>query len=337
MKREVIHVKNLQKSFRIQKNGGLKGLFKKSEYEEVVALKNIDLTIKEGEFVALLGPNGAGKSTLIKILIGVLAYNSGEVTVLGEEPLDNRRKIISKLGIVFGQRSRLWYDLPVKDSFELTKRLYIEGYPASHAAQDKNWEDFLIDSIDIRHLLDRQVKKLSLGEKMRCELVNTLLYNPNLIFLDEPTIGLDVVSKQKIREALKILHDQGKTILLTSHDTGDIEKLCERVVVINHGEVAVDLPIDQFMQLNDESELYVKVNNKLKSKDLTEKFKTLDVQVHKESDYEFKLVCKRTDFKHVVKYTFDTFDVADLKITSEGVEKILFDLYRQKEMVRNEV
>src|SRR3989344_1792748 len=148
------------------------------KFKNIVALDNINLQINEGEFVALLGPNGAGKSTLIKILIGVMSYDQGSVSVLGEDPLENRDKIISRLGIVFGQRSRLWHDLPVKESFDLTKRLY-------DVKNNSEWEDFLIDGIDIRKLLDRPVKKLSLGEKMRCELVNTLLYNPDLIFLDE--------------------------------------------------------------------------------------------------------------------------------------------------------
>lgn len=328
MKDSIINVKNLSKTFKIQKYKGLKGLFEKNQFDEVKALSNISFDIKEGEFVALLGPNGAGKSTLIKILIGVLAYNSGNVTVLGEEPLNNREKIISKLGVVFGQRSRLWYDLPVKESFELTKRLYIDDYPRSKTNVLTQWEDFLVESIEIKHLLDRQVKKLSLGEKMRCELVNTLLYNPDLIFLDEPTIGLDVVSKQKIREALKILHNQGKTILLTSHDTGDIEKLCERVIVINHGEVAVDLPIEGFMKLNDESQVVIKLNKKLQE-NYENKYAGMEVKCQKLSDYEFMLICKKAYFKDIIKFTFDNFDIADINIASEGVEKILVDLYRK--------
>ncbi len=184
-------------------------------------------------------------------MIGVLARTSGNLEVLGIDPLEERMKIIQKLGIVFGQRSRLWYDLPVKDSLDLTKRLYIQGFPASYTKSQKDWGgEFLIESIDIRNLLSREVKKLSLGEKMRCELVNTLLYNPELIFLDEPTIGLDVISKQRIREALQILHKQGKTIVLTSHDTGDIEKLCDRVVVINKGQIEIDLLMADFLKLD---------------------------------------------------------------------------------------
>jgi ABC-2 type transport system ATP-binding protein len=285
------------------------------------------LSIKEGEFLALLGPNGAGKSTFIKILIGVLAYDNGEVRVLGQEPLQHRDKVIGKLGIVFGQRSRMWHDLPVKESFELTKRLYIPGYPKTKDEKLVGWEKFLIDSIDIASLLDRQVKKLSLGEKMRCELVNTLLYNPELIFLDEPTIGLDVVSKQRIREALKILHSHGKTILLTSHDTGDIEKLCQRVIVINKGEVVVDLGMDEFMQLDDELEVTVK----LKSQNHSSLDKMFDgvAKATQISSYEILVVGKKVDLNEIMKTIFQKLPVADIDLGSERVEKILVDIYQK--------
>lgn len=286
-------------------------------FAKLKALKGVNFDIREGEFVALLGPNGAGKSTLIKILIGVLAYE-GEVRVLGQEPLENREKIVSKLGIVFGQRSRLWYDLPVRDSFELTSRLY--------GNKNFEWENYLIDGVDIRKLLDRQVKKLSLGEKMRCELVNTLLYNPDLIFLDEPTIGLDVVSKQKIREFLQILHRQGKTILLTSHDTGDIEKLCQRVLVINRGSLVVDLPMADFMALDTKSVILLKLNKKPSPKYKT-KFSKFSLDISEISDYEIRIECLKTDFKKVLVKALDVLDVEDVDFESGGVEKILIDLY----------
>ncbi len=286
-------------------------------FGKLQALKDVNFVIRDGEFVALLGPNGAGKSTLIKILIGVLAYE-GSVSVLGQEPLDNREKIVSRLGIVFGQRSRLWYDLPVRDSFELTSRLY--------GNKNVEWEKYLIDGVDIRKLLDRQVKKLSLGEKMRCELVNTLLYNPDLIFLDEPTIGLDVVSKQKIREFLHVLHKQGRTILLTSHDTGDIEKLCERVIVINNGGLVVDLPMTDFMALDTKSVILLKLNKKPNPKYKT-KFSKFKLEFTIVSDYEIRIECLKTDFKKVLVKALDAFDVEDVDFESGGVEKILIDLY----------
>lgn len=307
----IISVQNLNKIFKVNKGFG----WFKQQTQQIIALDDINFEIKDGEFVALLGPNGAGKSTLIKILIGVLAYDQGNVSVMGIEPLNNRQKIISRLGIVFGQRSRLWHDLPVSDSFELTKRLYGNSSP--------EWERWLIDNIDIGNLLTRQVKKLSLGEKMRCELVNTLLYNPDLIFLDEPTIGLDVVSRQRIRESLSILNKKGKTILLTSHDTGDIEKLCHRVIVINKGKLAIDLPMEKFMDLNDDVEITVKLKSKVgKLPKWSEDIKIV-------SDYEICIVTKRVNLNKTMKKVWDTWEVADLDFSSERVEKILVDIYKR--------
>ncbi len=320
----IIEVKNLNKIFEIDSSGFFSFLTGEKEIEKVYALKNINFEIKSGEFVALLGPNGAGKSTLIKALIGVLAYDSGSVKVYGKKPLDNRRFVISKAGIVFGQRSRLWHDLPVKQSFDLTKRLYLEDYPRVYTVEQKEWEELLIDKIEINHLLDRQVKKLSLGEKMRCELVNTLLYDPEILFLDEPTIGLDVVSKNKIRETLRLLSDKGKTIILTSHDTVDVEKLCERVIVINGGEIRVDLSMGDFMKLNDESVIYVKSNDELDREILG------DLRYEKVSDYELRVSCKKAEVKEMVKLLFNKLDVIDISIDSEDVESILVDLYTQK-------
>lgn len=313
MKNEaIIKVKDLKKVFRV--NNGWS--FMKQQKSDVTALDGVSFEINKGEFVASLGPNGAGKSTLIKILIGVLAYSEGQVEVMGIEPLNNREKIIGRMGIVFGQRSRMWHDLPVKDSFELTKKLY--------GNSDKEWEEWLIENIGIGDLLGRQVKKLSLGEKMRCELVNTLLYNPDLIFLDEPTIGLDVISKQRIREALMILHEKGKTILLTSHDTGDIEKLCQRVMVINQGKLAVDLSMDKFMKLNEDCEIRVRLKNKLKI------LPNIKLTMSQVSDYEVMVTTKRKAMTETIKSILDSFQVADLDFSSERVEKILMSLYKNE-------
>lgn len=331
---EIIHTKDLSKTFVVKQNIGL---FKKAEKIEIHALNDINFSISKGEFVALLGPNGAGKSTLIKILIGVLSKTSGEIFVMGVDPLHKREEIISKIGVVFGQRSRLWYDLPVKESFEMTKRLYIDGYPNNVKKNFKEWEDYLINTVEINNLLDRQVKKLSLGEKMRCELVNTLLYNPELLFLDEPTIGLDVLSKQKIRDTLKLLNKQGKTILLTSHDTGDIEKLCNRVAIINHGKLEIDLDMDSFMNLNDESEIKLYLKRNLSENEITElnqeinKYKVLRNDLN---NVEIKIICRKDQQKDLIKTLFEILPIADLSISSEGIEKILLDLYKKDEQIK---
>jgi ABC-2 type transport system ATP-binding protein len=323
----MIHVKNLSKKFTIVKSGsGLKSLFKQ-EKQEIQALNDVSLDIHSGEFVALLGPNGAGKSTFIKILIGVLAKTAGQVQVLGVDPLEKRLQITNRLGVVFGQRSRLWHDLPVKDSFDLTRKLYLEPRNQKSAEQ-KAWEKFLFDSIDINDLLEYPVKKLSLGQKMRCELVNTLLYNPELIFLDEPTIGLDVISKQKIREALKLLHSNGKTIVLTSHDTGDIEQLCQRIVIINHGQVALDKSVTEFIKLQKNTEVTI-----LPSETISEtvfdslRASFLDLEYRFMEDSRLQLTIPRTQLTDLLIQVFKHISIKDIQLDNESVENILADIY----------
>lgn len=325
----VIELKKINKEFEMATGSSLWNPFAKKQVQKIEALKDINFRIQKGEFVALLGPNGAGKSTLIKILIGVMMPSFGEVKVFGFDPLENRQQIISKLGIVFGQRSRLQYDLPVSESLELTKRLYIDGYPKSLNREDQEWFDYLIDSINIRELLDRPVKKLSLGQKMRCELVNTLLYNPDLIFLDEPTIGLDIVSKLQIREALKKLNEMGKTIILTSHDTGDIVDLCQRVMIINHGGLVVDTSISEFNKLNDTKTLKVKMSKEIDVAEAKIWLKGLDLKVLKLQSEIVEVQVSNTKATEILKQFLEKFEIADVEIGAEPVEEILRSIYNR--------
>jgi ABC-2 type transport system ATP-binding protein len=277
-----------------------------------------------------LGPNGAGKSTLIKIMVGLMRPTNGSVNVFGVDPLIHRDKIIAKLGLVFGQRSRLWYDLPVRESFELTKKLY----EVKDTVKQQDWEKYLYSSIDISELLERPVKKLSLGEKMRCELVNTLLYNPELIFLDEPTIGLDVISKQKIREALKILNQQGKTILLTSHDTGDIENLCNRIIVINHGRMVIDNSIQEFMKLDDTSSIEILTDTNM-TIDLQDKLRTVLKPFEANIAFKNQQVFVKVGKENLGKVSgilLDNLNVKDIKIKAEDIESILIEAYNKEDV-----
>jgi ABC-2 type transport system ATP-binding protein len=234
-----IEVKNISKEFRdLKKEPGFKGSLKSllsHEYKKVNALKNVNLKIEEGEFVGIVGPNGAGKSTLIKILTGVLTPTSGNVRVLGVCPYEDRKKNSRNIGVVFGQRSQLWWDLPVSDSFELLKTVY--------SVSDKDYKDRMrkfTSVLGIEKYLQKPVRKLSLGERMRCDMAASLIHNPPVLFLDEPTIGLDVVAKQKLREFLKEMNKKGTTIILTTHDTGDIEELCPRIVIVDKGKIIYD-------------------------------------------------------------------------------------------------
>src|SRR4051812_2629864 len=236
----VIQVKNLRKEFKAYSSrSGLKGAFRDlftRNYRVMKAVNDISFTVKQGEMVGYIGENGAGKSTTIKMLTGILTPSSGQITVNGMNPHKEREKFVQTIGVVFGQRSQLWWDIAVQESFRLLKKVY--------KVSDEQYDlhmNHVIKTLDIEPLLDKPVRKLSLGQRMRCELAAALIHNPPLLFLDEPTIGLDVLVKLKIREFLKEINGKyNTTILLTTHDLSDIEALCERVVMLDEGKVIYD-------------------------------------------------------------------------------------------------
>ncbi|WP_132306415.1 ATP-binding cassette domain-containing protein [Paenibacillus sp. BK033] len=243
-----IEVEQLEKTFQVKKKqagfaGSLKSLIK-PHYTDKAAVEGITFSAEQGETVAFLGPNGAGKSTTIKMLTGILHPTSGKAEVLGCCPWTERAKLAYRIGSVFGQKSQLWYHLPPLDTFELMSRIY-----ELRREEYKARRDDLIERFELGPYLHTPVRKLSLGERMRCEIAASLLHRPQALFLDEPTIGLDAVVKQRIRELiLEMNREEGTTIFLTSHDAGDVEKLCDRAIVINHGGLVFDGRVDFMKQ-----------------------------------------------------------------------------------------
>ena len=235
-----IEVRGLAKTFRVAERlpglaGAFRGLFHR-RMRDVHALDGIDFDIERGELVGYIGPNGAGKSTTIKILAGILTPTSGTCRVDGLTPWRDRKRHVARIGVVFGQRTQLWWDLPVIESFDLLRDIY-RIPPAAY----RDNRDRLIALMDLEPVLDVPVRQLSLGQRMRSDLAAALLHGPSLLFLDEPTIGLDAVSKLAIREFVRELNrEQQVTVLLTTHDMDDIEALCERVMVIGNGQILVD-------------------------------------------------------------------------------------------------
>jgi len=240
-----IRTHNLKKTYRtrVKAEGlgaGFRALFKPT-WREVQAVKGIDLEIGRGDIVAFIGPNGAGKSTFIKMLCGILHPTSGDISVLGMSPVKERRKLSMRIGTVFGQKSQLWLHLPALDSFTLLAAIY-EISDAEHKRRVAE----LTELFELGEFINTPVRKLSLGQRIRCEVAASLLHEPELLFLDEPTIGLDVVVKQTIRDLIiRRNKERGTTVFLTSHDPADIELLCRRAVVIDHGALVLDTPVEK--------------------------------------------------------------------------------------------
>jgi ABC-2 type transport system ATP-binding protein len=235
-----IHVDKLSKVYEISQrkqglNGALRGLFHR-ESKRVEALKQVSFDIEAGEVVGYIGPNGAGKSTTVKVLSGILVPEGGTVTVNGRIPWKERRAHVSEIGVVFGQRTQLWWDVPILDSYELLRDIYrVSQQSFSHRLEE------MTEALELKDLLHVPLRQLSLGQRMRCELAASLLHSPRLLFLDEPTIGLDAVSKLKVRDFLqKERQAHGTTIMLTTHDMEDITSLCPRVMVLGHGKKLYD-------------------------------------------------------------------------------------------------
>ena len=246
-----IEVKNLNKTFKVaKKESGLKGAIKsfiKREYKLIHAVKDVSFSIEKGEIIGYIGPNGAGKSTTIKILSGILTPDSGSVKIGKMIPWKDRKRYVKNIGVVFGQRSQLWWDIPAIDTFDLLKDIY--------EINDSDYErvkNDLIEKLNLKDIVNIPVRQLSLGQRMRCEIAASLLHEPEILFLDEPTIGLDAISKQLVRDFIKKLNKEKKTtIILTTHDMSDIEALAKRIILIGKGQVlyVYSLPLC-FLTLN---------------------------------------------------------------------------------------
>lgn len=323
---EVVSVKGLRKTFRSKlKEEGLKGSIKSifhPEFQEVEALQGIDLSVEKGEVLAFIGPNGAGKSTTIKILTGILHPTEGQAQVLGYVPWEDRRKLAYKIGTVFGQKSQLWYHLPPMDSF----RLLADIYEMEESAYRKRVA-YLVEVFEIEELLKTPIRKLSLGQRIRCEIAGALLHSPEIVFLDEPTIGLDVVVKHKIRELIKRQNvEERTTFFLTSHDAGDIEKLCKRAIIVNKGTIVLN---EQVKNLK-----YNYMSKKLIDVRLTEMGNVVvpGVRVLKSKDFALKLEVdtSHSRIEDVMKELLAQVRVEDMTISDPPLEEIIALIYQDR-------
>ena len=245
----MIEVRNLVRTFKVAKRRkGISGAFKNvfaPSYEIKKAVDDISFSIEDGQTVGFVGPNGAGKSTTVKMLSGILHPNSGEININGFVPYRDRKKFVKNIGVVFGQKSQLWNDLPILDTFDLLKHIY----KIPDDAYKKNMEMFN-DILELHKFEKQSVRQLSLGQRMRADIVAAFLHNPAVVFLDEPTIGLDVVAKEKIREFISTVNkERGTTLLFTTHDMQDIEKTCKRIIIIDSGKIIYDGTVSELRQV----------------------------------------------------------------------------------------
>lgn len=325
----IIAVKDLVKTYKIiEKEDGLVGYFKnliKPKYKEFTAVNHINFEIQKGELVGYIGENGAGKSTTIKMLTGLLTPTSGEVVVDKLVPNKNRIENNKKIGAVFGQKTQLWWDLPVIESFRLIKKMY--KIPDSEYR--KNLKKFS-EILELDELLEKQVKNLSLGQKMRCEIAATFLHNPKIVYLDEPTIGLDVLVKERIRMFIKEINkEKNTTVILTTHDLKDIEDVCDRIILLDKGQIIYDGEKEKFKEIYGK-QVIAQIIVKNKTSLITTETINDEFEVIEESDEQVKIRFNHDKYTimDIVNRISDYCEIIDMHIEEQGLEEILKEIYR---------
>lgn len=316
-----IEVENLSKKYLVYERKGIRRVRK-----EIQAVNNISFSFDKGDFIGYIGPNGAGKSTTIKMLTGILFPDKGKILIGNEIPFQNRKKYVKNIGVVFGQRTQMWWDLPVIDTFNLLIPLY-----GVKKEEGKKRIKALTERLQISDFLNQPVRQLSLGQRMRAELACCLIHDPQILFLDEPTIGLDVVSKHIVFDLLREVNSEGKTIFFTSHDLKDIETLCEKLLVINFGKVIFDGNVQEFKKNSDFSTiLKIRIkNNELNSNELEyisskngKWFPQLrEVQIP---------VTDENKTPSIIKELFSLFEINSFVIDEPPIEKIVKQVFLKK-------
>lgn len=320
----LIQVEQLVKDYQLNKNQ--KGFFHAiknllmPEYQKKRAVNGISFSISEGEMVGFIGPNGAGKSTTVKILSGVLKPTSGKVIVNGMDPFRNRKKYVSQIGVVFGQRTQLWWDLPAEDTFDLLKTIY----KIPDATFKKNM-DMFSEMLDLHEFLHQPVRQLSLGQRMRADIAAAMIHEPAILFFDEPTIGLDIVAKERIREFIRRMNqEKGITMLFTTHDMQDIEKTCERMIVIDRGDIVCDSKVDEIRQFSDsERKLTVKFGRQYNRIELP------GAQMIKEAGNTktFQFRTNEVKIPELIAELMSRYEVLDLTVQETDIESIIKQIY----------
>lgn len=326
MKQTIIKIENLKKYFKVYKKepglwGSIKSLWIR-KYEEVKAVDDISFEINQGEIVGFIGQNGAGKTTTLKVLSGLLYPTSGQTTVLGFDPWDRKPAFQKQFSLVMGQKNQLWWDLPAIESFHLNRAIYEIPDDQFNKTLSK-----LAKILDVEDILQVQVRKLSLGQRMKCELIAALLHNPKVLFLDEPTIGLDVIMQKTLRDFIKKYNQEfGATIILTSHYMDDVKELCDRVIMIDHGKKIYDGKLSKII------EKYAR--NKILSLTFEEDIKKSELQKFGEvktfTDHTATIIVDRKQATKIAAKILNKYKVYDLNIEEIPIEAVIREIFGDK-------
>ncbi len=318
----ILTVEELRKTFRMRNKGKIARGEKRTR--TIHAVDGISFSVEKGEILAFIGPNGAGKSTTIKLITGILYPDSGAVTLLGLDPYKNRKRISYDIGTVFGQKSQLWFHLPPIDSFRLLGAIY-----DLTTRQTENRIEELTDEFGIREYLNQPVRKLSLGQRIRCEIAASLIHSPSILFLDEPTIGLDVIAKKMIRDLIKRINaEENVTVFLTSHDAGDVEKLCRRAMVINNGSIVWDGSVKKMKY----SLLNKRIIDIKHDGNRNQEWNFPGVKALKKNEYSLKLEVDLTEqsLDNLLGEILKTGNIQDIAISPIPMEEIISEIYEGK-------
>ena len=324
----LIEVKNLKKEFKkpVRKEGVIgyiKSLFSR-KYTSLYAVNDVSFSIDQGEIVGYIGANGAGKSTTVKMMCGILHPTSGSVTIDNKDILKYRKQINKEIGVVFGQKTQLWWDIPLIETFKILKSIY--------EISDEDYNErfkFLSDLLDLNDFLDQNVRSLSLGQRMRADFAASLIHNPKILYLDEPTIGLDVLVKDKIRKAIKILNRKYKTtIILTTHDMKDIEELCSRIIIIDKGKILYDGNLENIKyKFGNIKTIIFKNNAKFNKDELIKEFKKISIKENDSNDILISFSLNEVNLDNLLLSLINKYKVEDFKINDISIEDITKELY----------
>ncbi len=321
----MIELRHIRKEFRVAKRGSgfgqaVKALFHK-EYETIHALQDVSFTIGDGEMVGYIGPNGAGKSSTIKIMSGILTPDGGTCRINGRVPWKERTAHVREIGVVFGQRSQLWWDVPVADSFDLIRDIYRIGDDAYRRTLTR-----LTDLLDLGELLKTPVRQLSLGQRMRCEIAASLLHSPKILFLDEPTIGLDAVSKIAVRDFIRAINrENGTTVILTTHDMQDIEALTERILLIGRGRILLDGSLSDLKACHSARKT---IHVAYEGSHLPS-FEQMKVLKDRDGHAEIALDTAVLSVPEAISLLSSQVEIRDLSVSGETVEELVVSLYQE--------